>query len=719
MHRTVVILALLIGVSAISGESFTGLPLKASPFAQQAHTAHTTGNGLPSNEVLKVACDGGGTVYVQTANGFASLDGSTWKSVEASSSVLELFLSPQDRMKDMEFQGSVGEFRDMAVRGEDVCVASESALLFRHDGTWGTYLPREGHRSWAPEDVRAVAYTPEGVLWFASPQGVGARSVDGEWKLYTGAEGLPFDDFTCMATGPSGVWFGTTNGAIQFLDGEWHFRQGQRWLLDNHVNDIAVSPDGTAWIATSRGVSQISSVTMTLAEKAAHFEKEIDRYHRRTEYGYVADAVLPTPGTKDRAAPTDTDNDGHFTGIYLGSASLAYAVTKDPVQKQKAQRAFEALGFLSKVTEGGSNPAPTGLIARAIRPTDGPDPNTILNEHTDRKRRASRDTLWKVMNPRWPVDASGKWYWKCDASSDELDGYYFGFGIYYDRVCETEAEREALRVVVRRMTDHLLQHDLNMVDHDGQPTRWGHFSPADLNQNEAWWIERGLNSLSILTYLQVAHHITGAARYRDAYLSLIHEYGYAMNVMTSPKIQFGPGSLGQADDNMAMMNYYHLIRYETDPDLLSMYYNSIYWYWNNEKFERNPFFNFVYAACCYGKTRTDQWGTRDLTPGMDWMTMAVDTLKRYPMDLIDWPISNAHRIDRVLLGDQTRTPGTPITDAGSRNDGLVYPIDENHAVYWGDDPWALTGSGDGSRMRDPVSFLVAYYLGMAHGFIAE
>ena len=50
---------------------------------------------------------------------------------------------------------------------------------------------------------------------------------------------------------------------------------------------------------------------------------------------------------------------------------------------------------------------------------------------------------------------------------------------------------------------------------------------------------------------------------------------------------------------------------------------------------------------------------------------------------------------------------------------LVYPIDENHAVYWGDDPWTLASERDGTRLRDPVSYLVAYYMGRVHGFIAE
>lgn len=73
----------------------------------------------------------------------------------------------------------------------------------------------------------------------------------------------------------------------------------------------------------------------------------------------------------------------------------------------------------------------------------------------------------------------------------------------------------------------------------------------------------------------------------------------------------------------------------------------------------------------------------------------------------------------MRLGDHTRDPGNDAIGAGHRNDGLVYPIDENHAVYWGDDPWTLSRSADGTRLRDPVSYLVAYYLGRHHGYLGE
>ena len=121
-------------------------------------------------------------------------------------------------------------------------------------------------------------------------------------------------------------------------------------------------------------------------------------------------------------------------------------------------------------------------------------------------------------------------------------------------------------------------------------------------------MERGLNSYSILTYLSIAHHITGDPKYREVYLKLALDHGYGMNGMTQPKIAVGPDSPGhQPDDNMAFMNYYHLIRYETDPKLLSMFQYAIRSHWQYEKPERNAFTNFVYGACA--------WARHDATNG--------------------------------------------------------------------------------------------------------
>ncbi len=339
-------------------------------------------------------------------------------------------------------------------------------------------------------------------LWFASPQGVGRH--DKEWSLFTGREGLPYHDFTCMAEGEKGVvWFGTHRGAIRYDGKSWNYREGKRWLPDNDIRDIVVTESGDAWFATAKGVGFIERRPMTFAEKAEFFEAEIDKYHRRTPLGYVCWVLLEKPGDKSTSKQHDDDNDGQWTGEYGAAECFAYAVTKDPQAKQRAKAAFEALRFLSQVTQGGSHPAPKGFPARTILPADGPrNPNTekSYTAEYDRKKQ-ERDALWKVIQPRWPTSADGKWYWKCDTSSDELDGHYFLNARYYDLVAETEEEKERVRHVVRDMTDHLLENDYKLVDHDGKPTRWANYSPESLNHDAAWWAGRGLNSLSILSYL--------------------------------------------------------------------------------------------------------------------------------------------------------------------------------------------------------------------------
>lgn len=701
----------------VEPESETVLPLSTGRFHQHVHRPYLKIDGVPASDVYGFAFESNGTLHAATDNHILAFDGNKWTTVGPNTD-RRLFGRPHLHRGLQAEILALDEVRDVDRYRDETAVAAKDGL-YTSDGTrWRRELPVQDHVRWAPIDVRAVAYDEQGQLWFAAPQGVGCRQADGQWQLYTGEDGLPFADFTCMAAGPHGIWFGTTNGAVRFHDGRFEYRQGRRWLLDNHVKDVAVDADGTAWFATPAGISAIARQETTLSEKADFYLDEIDRRHRYTRLGYVSWAYMDAPGAKDTAKARFTDNDGHYTGKYLAAASLAYAVTKDPHRKEDARKAFQALAFLSKVTEGGTHPAPHGFIARTVRPTTESDPNPDF-DHSYDVRRNKADTLWKFIQPRWPVDESGDWYWKCDSSSDELDGHFFGYGIYFDHACTTEEEKEEVRTVVRRMADHLLEHNWCQVDHDGKPTRWGNFSPEKINQDDRWWVERGLKSLSILAYLSVTHHITGDQKYRDAFLELAVENSYAINGLTQPKAMLSPGAFGQGDDDMAFMNYYHLLRYESDPKLRNIFNYAVYWHWQIEKYERNPLFNVIYAACNLGKERADQWGTADLSPSAGWLNDTVFTLKRFPLDLIDWPMSNAHRLDVIPLRQFARGPGPGHIGKGCRVDGYTFPIDESHAVQSDHDAWVLTRSSDGTRLNTGVSFVLPYYMARVHGFIAE
>ena len=677
---------------------------------------------LCENAVYRVADQRGRRVAAapEAVRGKCLLDaGKLW--VAGDGGVFEL---QDDRLAPMaEITDRLGTHK--TVRAMDApCVAGDETglVVAAADGLFtaqGPLHPRAGSRSWAPHDVRGVAWDKQGNLWFASPHGVARRNAKDEWTLFSGEDGLPYDDLTCVAAGDAAdVWFGTTYGAIHFNGKDWEYRQGRRWLPNDYVRSIAIAPNGDAWIATADGVARIERRPMTLAAKAKFYEDEIDKRHRRTPYGYVLEVQLKQPGDKSEWIQSDSDNDGLWTGMYGAGECFAYAASQNPDAKRRAKAAFEALRFLGEVTQGGSHPAPKGFVARSILPTSGPDPNKKdYTREKDEHERNTKDALWKVIAPRWPTSADGKWYWKCDTSSDELDGHYFLYARYYDWVADTEEEKQRVRDVVAALTDHLIEHDFCLVDWDGKPTRWAVYGPEQLNRNPAWADERGLNSLSMLSYLSVAEHVTGDPKYRQAFDMLVRDHGYAMNLLV-PKIQNGPGSGNQSDDEMAFMSLYNLVLYAKDPVVRDMARWAFRNYWLLEQPELNPFFDFAYVGVSIGADYADQYGKYSLTPPGPWLEQSVDTLLRFPLDLCDWRLTNSHRKDIVPLPAHARE-GKEAKNKGYRRNGLVLPVDERSFNHWNCDPWDLDTGHNGRELPDGAVFLLPYYMGLYHGFIVE
>ena len=316
------------------------------------------------------------------------------------------------------------------------------------------------------------------------------------------------------------------------------------------------------------------------------------------------------------------------------------------------------------------------------------------------------------------MSADGKWYWKSDTSSDELDGHYFFYPLYHDLVAEDPAEKARVREVVTKLTDHLIDNAFNLVDHDGQPTRWGIFGPKDLNHNPKWQVERGLNSLSMLAYLTVALHLSGEDRYQHAMDRLRSEAAYDANAMV-PKIQRGFGSGNQSDDEMAFMGFYNLLQYSRDEVLRQRLRRAFYRYWTLEQPELNPFFNITYAACALGKSVSDSWGDHSVNPWSDWLKESIDTLKAMPFDRIHWAHQNSHRLDIVLRPAQQTidTFSTRANNRGVRTNGKVLPTDERSFNHWNTDPYRLDYGGDGRTLGCGTVFLLPYYMALHHGFI--
>ncbi|MEK7706694.1 MAG: hypothetical protein AAB380_01700 [Verrucomicrobiota bacterium] len=743
-------------------------------FKQEVRREFTAADGLPATATTSVAVLDAKTVLAGTANGLARFANGRWTAMKGTTGApVETLAASKDKAflvlngRLLSLQGdklnliaplppgmkvnsiSIGEpiylatdqglFESTSVAIKPVAAVNDelgenksifqvavgsrmvvgaAAGLFQKeaDGKWTRLFPADkAGRSWAPINVRGVAYDARGRLWFASPQGVGR--LEKEWTLFTGAEGLPYNDFTTMAAGEDGVvWFGTRMGAIRYDGQNWEYREGRRWVPDNVVNGIAVTPEGHAWFATAAGLSLIERRPMTLAEKATVYENQIDALHRRTPWEYVLEVNVAKPGTTNQFTQGDSDNDGLWTSMYGAGECFAYGATKDPQAKKRAQKAFEALRWLGEVTQGGDHAPPPGYVARTILPTSGRDPN-IGRLEGDKREKAQHDSLWKVYEPRWPKSKDGKWYWKSDTSSDELDGHFFFYPLYYDLVCETEAEKARVREHMRALMDHIVSHDFNLVDHDGTPTRWSVYNPDALNHNPLWSEERGLKSLSLLSYLAATEHVTGDPKYRQAINLLREKHAYDTNLKV-PKHQRGVGSPNHSDDEMAFMCFYNLMKYGNDPRLTHEVGYAFFCYWILEFPEMNPFFNFCYAAFGVGRQYVNPWGTQEISPWQGWLEDSVDTLKRFPLDRFDWRHTNNQRLDLVPLMRQTYDPyETDYRPRAYRVNGKVMPVDERFFNHWNHDPFEINSGGSGNEIATGTVFLLPYYMGLYHGFI--
>jgi hypothetical protein len=478
----------------------------------------------------------------------------------------------------------------------------------------------------------------------------------------------PSVDFTVVVVqSPVVTWVGTRQGAIrvrrQYASHE--YLAGERWLPDDHVTGIGI--DGQAvWLETPKGFSRIEYKQMMLAEKSRAFVERVQARHNR--WGLTADSSLPVPGDLSANQMMSSDNDGLWTAMYVAAECFRYKVTGEADARENARRGMQAIVRLESITGIPGFPARSFIkVGEDVQPKDG----------------------------EWHDTPDKTWRWKGDTSSDEIVGHYFVYPLYYDLVAD-EAEKPALRAVIERITNHILDNNYQLIDVDGARTRWGWWGP------DATWEdpdETGLRALHILSHLRVALHLTQdaghRARFQRAYDDLLGTHKY--HLLTRNQKIMVPGHINHSDDELAFLSYYPLLRYEKDPKLLEVYRQSLERSWQIERPERNPLWNFIYAAGS-GAQAFD----RD---------ESIRTLREIPMDTIRWSVRNSHRLD---------VPVDPMSDRFGRRQALiVLPYDQLPMWKWNGNPYSLDGGNDGRSEDDGAYFLLPYWMGRFHKFIDE
>ena len=550
-------------------------------------------------------------------------------------------------------------------------LSAEGRMTFFNRGNFGgsdAYgFPADQAWDWGdlPSPNTRDLVSVNGSLWMATDRGLA------QWRgmsLMTvgSAEGLPAEDVRCLAPGfERDLWIGTSRGAVRYVGGKFHYFGPQRWIPHARVQGIAVS-DHTVYIATDGGLGIIRYQPYTLAKKAAFYETQLEAWGQK-RLGFTHKLEWDEKGS--RLVREASDNDGGYSSDYLAAQSYRWAVTHDPVARREATNTFHALRWLESMT------GIPGFPARAV---------WVKGEEGHKSMGGSGG-----YPAEWHDVAGGVFEWKGDTSSDEICGHFYSVSLFLELVAEG-AEVEQARRHLSRIASHLIDHQWQLVDLDGQPTRWGRWDPEYFKTDEGRF-DRGLQALEMLSFMKTASHFTHEKKFEDAYQKLL-AMGYADYTLRQ-RSTFPPEDIAHFEDQLAFWCWWTLLRFETDPDLHALYRRGYERSFETVRVEQNPWYAFLHEALS-GEDRERE--------------AAVAHLREWPLDLRLWSFDNTHRGD-------IRTPsGYRVYLGGTK----AFSPREREPLRW--DAWTmgLRGGEGGRQVIEPGGWLVAYWQARYHGILA-
>ena len=324
-----------------------------------------------------------------------------------------------------------------------------------------------------------------------------------------------------------------------------------------------------------------------------------------------------------------------------------------------------------------------GLVARSVLPKE-----VALAEGKDKPKKGQTE-------PQWRLAPDGETYWKSDTSSDEIDGHYFAFYAYWEHIAKDDpAERDKCIAQIRALTDYIVDNGYVLLDWDGERTRWGFWAPELLNNYPNHYRETGLNSLQMLSFLKTTYYITGDEKYQEHYMKLITEHHYLANVLLEKKVH--PDSNNHSDNQLGYVAWYPILQLEQDPDIRNSLHKAVRRHYKTIDRDRSSFFYFVTAT---------------IDPDYVDLESASVNLRRIPTDRRQWSQTNSHRADVVF---------DPRVDRFGKEQLLTaLPVDERQFARWNANVYLPDGKNSDNRIETGADFLLPYWMGRYHGFIAE
>ena len=547
----------------------------------------------------------------------------------------------------------------IAVYNGRICCSGKRCIQ-RIEGkrnTWRCIFPE--HSTMPRITINTIAFDKTGYLLVGAKEGFYIYDYKSGWYSHKEIPILPEEEVFSIDVCDDGAFIlGTQAGAVLIRYGLSKYLPATRYAFDTNVTQV-VSCGGNIYTASKGGIIKISEKEMTLKEKADFFFEYTEKYFPRKD-GFITGKRVPL----EEGTSSISDNDGLWTQMYLCALCMWYSITKDEKILETARRYKDAMLVLTRA------PGIKGFTARAVRYPDEKDWGKGLEEQRE--------------GEEWHRSADGTYEWLGETSSDEMTGHYAGFSLYYD-LCANEEEKAEIRKAVCDITDHILEHDGYLFDCDGKPTSWACWNENALNNDSMWMWEKGVNSLEMLNFLKISHHMSGDEKYIKKYNELIRDHHFIINAAYHKRAD---GHCCHIDDNLAMLNSLNYLRLEKDPAIRQYILMGLAAHYNYEKIEQNPYFAFIYTAYTGAPCDVDN---------------CIKTLQDYPMDLRSYKMVNSTR-------KNLETDDEPVYWGEAPR--IKYPLawDERPISTLGLHAFRVDG-GDPNRINSGMTYLFIYWLG--------
>jgi hypothetical protein len=453
--------------------------------------------------------------------------------------------------------------------------------------------------------------------------------------------------------------------------------------------------------------------------------------------GGIGSARYEDPPSYTKVTSMDGIGDSAiWTGAFLGSEALRLTATGAPDARARVKSLAETVHLWLNVA------GEPGMLVRWAKESATTFPFTIGDYDCTNER------------VHCGIDYQGKKYDVIGhISRDQYQGIMFGLALAYDALTSAdEPTRELLRkdavtIAKELMKERTLPVDLSINGGVSIKTSvTGHYmvvSPREMKNGAiqlrvntgkmddsemfgfqefypnladlvrqmpglGWApnIERASSAIMLTSFFRVALHVTeGVPAYAKDRAELDAFYGQHAGEWLAVAKKWKEGSGCGGDyyaNNIAMMPLYNLARLETNATVQSLVRDDILGdaMWPVFEKTKNVFFSFIYAGVTPNAPSTV-------------VTTASTQLAQFPV------------APRVFVGTDLReSPKYPSRDQSCADQvGHEDAVDVGDRVVadfmWQRHPWGLYAGGDVHQTQPGVDYLVAYFMGRAHGFIED